>query len=184
MDAQLLLIITLAVLTAFLAGLCLGAYLVYKAFRAQPAPKSTLTKDEEEAVRKYDQTVVNHLVIPSKDHQQGSLLNLTDDELERLHKMARAIARGTDLNGELWSGKGKLWSRAEYEHLIDIFMLRGWVAWENAKAHSQGVWITSPGVDFFFRLAGHRPPHPTAKDFEPLNRLPVTCVQTCIQRTA
>jgi hypothetical protein len=65
---------------------------------------------------------------------------------ERFMQWARAVVRGRDLSGSTWGGPGLLFSRPEYEELIEYLIRAGLVRWVNERAHTQGKELSPAGA--------------------------------------
>lgn len=52
---------------------------------------------------------------------------------------------GKSLTQNLWTGRGKLFSKPKYVDLIDVMVRTGLVAWHNPEATSQGCSLTDEG---------------------------------------
>ncbi len=144
---------TMAILAAFLAGIIAGIYLAFRF--TSPAAGLQYRK-----IKRYDQVV--QLAVTSPDHRQGWFLELTESQINRLRILARAVANGRELTGAAWAGRGKLFTRSEFEMLVQLMIAYGWVRWVHPEYHSQGLDITPAGLAAFRFLAGIKAiPSPT-----------------------
>lgn len=138
------------ILAAFLIGLFLGGAIVYKLTHEH---KANPFKTNEG--KRYEQGI--KLALTTENKKTGWFVNLSPSELRRLRVLARGLVDGKDLSGSLWMGKGKLFSRAEYEMMIGLFLKYSWVYWNNPKAHNKGMTITPEGLSVFRFLAANSP---------------------------
>ncbi len=144
---------TMAILAAFLAGIIAGLYLAFR-FALLPAGR------QYRQIKRYDQVV--QLTVTSPDHRQGWFLELTESQINRLRILARAVASGRELTGAAWSGRGKLFTRSEFEMLVQLMITYGWARWVHPEYHNQGLDVTPAGLAAFRFLAGIKAiPSPT-----------------------
>lgn len=146
MDANPLLVVVLV----FLAGVLTGLYLAYRFF-------GRASDRWHRQNNRYDQVI--KLAIWTDDKRQGWFIELPERQLAKLRVMAGAVATGKELTGSVWSGHGKLFSRAEFETMVQLLLERDWVRWNNPEAHNQGLQVTRGGLAAFRFLGGIKSPH-------------------------
>lgn len=76
---------------------------------------------------------------------------------EKLPLLASGLLNGRQFSLTTWTGKGQLFSRAEFETLRAELLRRGLAMWNNPDAPAQGITLTGPGRAIFRRLAGLPP---------------------------
>lgn len=83
---------------------------------------------------------------------------------EKLPELSRGLLEGKrQFSQTTWSGRGHLFSRAEFETLRGELIRRGLARWKNPEAPSQGVELTPAGKAVLRRLAeGYNRDSPTA----------------------
>lgn len=74
-------------------------------------------------------------------------------DLERLRLFARGALSGKPLAQASWTGRGGVFSRGEYQRLLDEMLARGFAVWRNPAAHAQGLDLTGVGRAVLRRLA-------------------------------
>lgn len=143
-------------LVAFLLGLIVGAlgmlYIlpgIIKPGKKQVGPK----------INRYDAGA--HIFIPSEDYKAGTWFDLPESFLEPAKLFAREVLRDPNqLSGAAWSGKGKTFSRGDWEIFNAWMIRRGWIAWNNPKAHTCGIHLTGFGRSQLRKLINPTPPPP------------------------
>ena len=140
----------LSVLVIFLAGLLAGLYLAYRAF--------THGASWQRHLRRYDQVIKAH--IKTDDGRQGWFIELPERQLLKLKLLAAGVLAGKSLTGSTWAGHGKLFSRADWESMVELMLSRDWVRWINPEIHNRGLEFTRSGRAAFRCLAGKNTPPP------------------------
>lgn len=82
----------------------------------------------------------------------GDFLNLEIDS-ERLAQLAAGLASGKDLSCRMWTGRGALFSQAEFSRLRSALIARGLARWVSERDPRAGVMITAKGRATFAGLA-------------------------------
>ena len=152
---------------SFLAGVGAGVWLTVKVMNRRRWPKH---------FTRHDQTI--KLAINTDDKKQGWFIKLPEHQLVKLRILAAGVINGKNLSGAVWSGHGKLFSRADYEVITDLCLSRGWAAWNNPEAHNQGMTPTVAGMAAFRQLAGMRSPRPGVKEYSEAKRMHVDYAHT------
>ena len=97
-------------------------------------------------------------------YMQGEFFDLPADP-DRLRALAADLVEDPDISMGRFAGKGKLFTRAEYETLRAALINRRLARWQNSRAHNTGAMLTGPGRAFFRALAGARgEDFPTSND--------------------
>jgi hypothetical protein len=82
-------------------------------------------------------------------HEQGRgprhLFEDVDVSEAAFRTWARSVVNGRSLSVSSWTGKGKPFSRGDYEALLDVLTEARVVEWVNPKATSQGRQLTRMG---------------------------------------
>jgi hypothetical protein len=99
---------------------------------------------------KNEQTVKLHLV--SDAGRAGDFIALDIDQ-ERLRTLAAGLVGGRALSCREWTGKGALFSQAEFARLRSDLITRGLVRWVSARDPRSGVVLTAKGKATFLGLA-------------------------------
>ena len=114
----------------------------------------------------HEETVkINLLDETKKPYTRGKYIETTVGR-EKLILLAINLDNGYNFSYSSLAGRGKLFSRSEYETLRDEFLSRGLLEWRNPEAHAQGLEITRGGWAFvrhFSRLKIPYPMSPTRK---------------------
>lgn len=80
---------------------------------------------------------------------------------EKLPTFAETVLQGRTYSQAALVGSGRLFSRSEYDQLIDALIAAGLMRWKNPEHHNQGAVTTSAGRAVFKRLAEiHSPTQP------------------------
>lgn len=85
--------------------------------------------------------------------RNGYYLLMTPSVRERLPELARQLSLGASFSMASFGGRGKLFSRAEFEILRDEMIKLGLAHWRNPHAHGQGVDVSRAGRAFFRHYA-------------------------------
>jgi len=74
-------------------------------------------------------------------------------DVDRLSAMARALNNGRSFSVSVWSGRGKLLSRSEFETLRDWLLESDYARWRDDNNRNLGIEFTRRGVAFWRGLA-------------------------------
>jgi len=72
---------------------------------------------------------------------------------EQLEQLARGLASGRTLSESEWSGRGRLYTRAEFRELRGELLERGLAVWRSPGAPTQGVELSAVGRQVMSRIA-------------------------------
>ena len=103
------------------------------------APVQTRTFNEEVNITLIDKT--------REPYQKGRFIKIKKNR-NKLIELAHALDRGVNFSGTELSGKGKIFSRGDYEKLRGEFLDGGIVRWKDEGAHTLGLEMTVGGWAF------------------------------------
>jgi len=83
---------------------------------------------------------------------------------EKLPELASGLLSGRQFSQTVWTGGGRLFSRAEFENVRGEMIRRGLARWKNPAAPAQGAELTPAGRAVLRKLAGRDSPSPTGRD--------------------
>ena len=95
----------------------------------------------------YEDTVRINLLDDTTPYLQGNYMRL-QIQRDKLVRLAMSLDAGKSFSLASFGGRGKIFSRAEYELLRDEFIVRGLARWVNPESHTQGVELTRGGWAF------------------------------------
>lgn len=91
--------------------------------------------------------------------RRGDFIDLP--HADRLPALASGLLEGRQFSQTVWTGAGRLYSRAEFEAVRGEMLRRGLCRWKNPQAPAQGVELTPAGRAVLRRLSGKDNPSPT-----------------------
>ena len=95
----------------------------------------------------YEDTVRINLLDDTAPYIQGNYMSLRVRR-NKLVRLAMSLDAGKSFSLASFGGRGKIFSRAEYELIRDEFIVRGLARWVNPESHTQGVELTRGGRAF------------------------------------
>jgi hypothetical protein len=102
---------------------------------------------EEQEVRVYEDTVQVNLLDDTSPYLKGQYMRL-QVRRDKLVRLAIGLQAGKSFSLASFGGRGKIFSRTEFELLRDEFIVRGLAQWVNPEAHTMGVALTRGGWAF------------------------------------
>jgi hypothetical protein len=101
------------------------------------------------------------LIKTDQDHNlvEGDYINLPA-EPEQLAQLADGLSQGYSLSINKWTGRGKPFTRSQFETLLDVFHTRGLAAPLSAKSPNSGYALTVAGKHVISRFARPTTPPP------------------------
>jgi hypothetical protein len=73
---------------------------------------------------------------------------------EQMVELCKGLASGASFSEASWTGRGRPFTRSQFQELRDIFLARGWAVWKSGEASSQGVALTRVGRAVVRHLGG------------------------------
>ena len=98
-------------------------------------------------IRAYEDTVRINVLDDTAPYIQGTYIRL-QIQRDKLVHLAMGLEAGKSFSLASFGGRGKIFSRSEYELLRDEFIVRGLARWVNPVSHTQGVELTRGGWAF------------------------------------
>jgi hypothetical protein len=102
---------------------------------------------------------ITRVTVVNQEGTSGEFLDLPCNQ-DQLITLAAGLLRGQSFSLGTWTGRGRPFSRADFERLRSELLARGALEWRNQAAPAQGLTLSVPGkalMRYYARMASDPP---------------------------